>query len=187
MTTWLSKEDSGGETVFQKVMKSGSRPLAALLSEQQTRDQAAGDGPALHHAARTGDLEAASAALAAQGNPDVFDDRGETPLHAAVRNADRAMAKLLLAHGAGVNVATADGMTPLHWACVVGADEVVETLLAHGASITAQAWNVSGFTPIDMAALLGYKELARRLRSIRHPGLVRQDFGGYAAAAVWSR
>jgi ankyrin repeat protein len=121
--------------------------------------------PGLHRAAYYGFDDVVSAVLA-EGcvGPDEVDAHGETPLHIAVRMSNEEVAVTLLEHGASPNVASQRGMTPLHWAALTGQERLSDRLLAKHASADAQAWAAGGVTPVDVAMMMGQKELAKRMR-----------------------
>jgi cytochrome c len=89
----------------------------------------------IHDAAKSGDIAALEAALAA--GADVNENDGRVgPLHLAVTRGHFEAAKLLLARGADVNGDSAAG-APITIAAFKGNAKMVELLLAHGADPNA--------------------------------------------------
>ncbi len=99
--------------------------------------------------------------LAAGGDPNVKDHRGQTPLHYAAGLGRIVDLRALLAHGADVNLADSTGITPLHRAAASGFAEAARILLEHGAKVDAVQRDK--WTPLAYAARNGHAEAARVL------------------------
>ena len=84
-----------------------------------------------------------------------------TPLHIAALEGHRKVAVLLIAKGADVNMKNRCGEAPLHGAAARGHREVVELLIAKGADVSAKG---SGATPLELALMDDYEEIAELLR-----------------------
>jgi Ankyrin repeats (3 copies) len=82
------------------------------------------------------------------------------PLHLAVRGGDLNGATALLERGADPNEQDKLGMTPLHWAAIKGHMELARLLLFYEADIHLREHFSGGVTPVGMAQLLGYEEVA---------------------------
>ncbi|XP_014221888.1 ankyrin-1-like [Trichogramma pretiosum] len=131
------------------------------------------------HLAVYNKLERITEFLLSRGaNPNLANDKGETPLHVICRiNSDRLdymqfyeqekrIIELLLGRGADPNAADEDGFTPLHVVCQKKCDDyyerrscmndnayrnylsVIESMLRHGADPTLA--NVEGWTPLHL-------------------------------------
>ncbi|XP_063543871.1 poly [ADP-ribose] polymerase tankyrase [Cydia strobilella] len=118
----------------------------------------------LLEAARTGDVEAARAALDARPrlvNCRDVDGRHSTPLHFAAGYNRLPLAQLLLQRGADVHAKDKGGLVPLHNACSYGHYEVTELLVSCGAGVNAaDLWR---FTPLHEAAAKGKADIVRLL------------------------
>ena len=90
------------------------------------------------------------------------DDNGETPLHVAVREGKLETARVLL-DASDVNATSSVGMTALHWASLRGDAEMSELLLAYGADPRIRDEHLDGLTPILVAKVMEYPELAEAL------------------------
>ena len=66
-------------------------------------------------------------------DPELANDRGQTPLQAVSFKGDRAIAQVLIQGGAGVNGGGPDGKTPLMFAAMFDRLDLVDQLLEQGA------------------------------------------------------
>lgn len=107
----------------------------------------------LSEAAAGGDLEVASAILAAGADPDKPLAHGFTPLMRAAIREDTQMVRLLLEAGADYEATAQEGLTPLHVAAEAGAVEAVRTLLGAGADLNIRSHN--GMNTLQHAAAAG--------------------------------
>lgn len=94
-------------------------------------------------------------------NVNAIDDGGATPLFWASRGS-ASLVQLLLERGADPNVRITWGQTPLLAAADAGNAESVSLLLQHGADPEATQPDL-GFTPLGLAALLGYRDVAEAM------------------------
>jgi ankyrin repeat protein len=88
--------------------------------------------------------------LAAGSDPNIADDKGETPL--ILNSRDLQVAQMLIAHGANVNARAKDGFTPLLNAETI---ELTRLLLEHGADPFAKT--EQGETALDWARKMNRK------------------------------
>ena len=100
-------------------------------------------------AARRGDLEALTRAIAVGDELAAADSDGRTALHHAAITGDDRCAALLLAAGADVNAVDSAGWTPLHFAASGYHVSVAKALLDAGASVDAEDGH--GNTPLSNA------------------------------------
>jgi ankyrin repeat protein len=96
--------------------------------------------------------------LEAGADPNLADNKGETPLIVNAR--DTEIADMLISHGADVNAQADDGFTAL-----INADtpELTHLLLQHGANPFAKT--KQGQTALDWARQMGHKERAALLEA----------------------
>jgi ankyrin repeat protein len=96
----------------------------------------------LHFAAQDGDVEKATRLLNDGYQPNVFDDRGKTPLHYAAERGHLDVMRLLLASGADVNAhdERVIGNTPLREVADTCSFEVAKILIDAGADPTIPGW-----------------------------------------------
>ncbi len=113
-------------------------------------------------AARTGNLAALRAIVAAGGNVNAAGVDGTTPLLAAAVRGDADTAAFLLGHGARADQANRYGATPLRAAATAGNIKLAEALLTAGASPDAVRAE-SGDTPLMLAARAGHVAIVRAL------------------------
>lgn len=94
-------------------------------------------------------------------DPNVRNERRQTPLHLALKNdADSAVKSLLQYPGLDVNGINQDGETPLMLAAIKGRLDWVQALVRRGAEINDAGWNplhyaASGPNPAVVSWLLG--------------------------------
>ena len=122
-------------------------------------------------AAHHGRQEAVRLLLERGANPDLVDDRVQSPLAGAAFKGDAAMVDLLVAGGAAVDAAGADGRTALMYAAMFDRVEVIDVLLRHG----ARADRVDGDRPGEWQHALAMG--AGRAPAARANGRVAADQG----------
>jgi ankyrin repeat protein len=96
-------------------------------------------------------------------DPSERDNRGETPLHKAVRRGHANAVRALLDSGADVDTLDGRGLTALHWVALNGRGDLAEMLLDAGARPSVRNQITGELTPLAMAKLMGYEELAQIL------------------------
>lgn len=111
----------------------------------------------LHYAAVRGDVATIDRILAEDGDIDVRNAAGRTPLAEAAKRGRLTAVRALLHRGAEIDVYdTQSGFTPLHLAAEGNHAAVVRRLLAAGASVNARnQWNQ---TPLWQAAWQAWHE-----------------------------
>ena len=124
----------------------------------------------LHRAANQGEADRVRQYIKEGENLDCRDFYGETPLHKAAREAHLNVVELLATHGANINAGDNYGLTPLHWTVLVGSETVAAFLLDAGADVNARDYFVGNMTPLGLAKLMRYPDLAHLLS--RHGGAV---------------
>jgi ankyrin repeat protein len=133
---------------------------ATLLVTTATAAAAAGPITVVD-AAKAGDHQALSAALARKADVNAPEADGTTALHWAVRAGDREAVALLLKAGANANAANRYGMTPLPLAAANGDVAMVEALLKAGADANLAVGD--GQTPLMVAARTGSVPIVKTL------------------------
>jgi ankyrin repeat protein len=164
-THWYYSMDADGETPVSRAAKSGHLALMELMTRQREEDApevSAGDS-LLQRAAYWGLDNAVRKLLDGGANPAERDRRGETALHKAARRGHLDAVEMLLGSGVDVNEANQYGMTALHWVALNGRCDVAECLLAAGADPNTRDGYTGGLTPLAVAKLMGYEELAALL------------------------
>lgn len=111
--------------------------------------EAAGGDPA------TGILELL---LSHGADPNIHDNRGQTPLHVAVAGGKAANVAMLISHGADPDAVEEKGWTPLHLAVREPDLAVVSLLIEKGASVNLK--NRRGMTPLALARAIKANILA---------------------------
>uniref|UniRef100_UPI0035902682 ankyrin-3-like n=1 Tax=Myxine glutinosa TaxID=7769 RepID=UPI0035902682 len=172
-----------GFTPLAVALQQGHEPAVATLLESDIRRPGSREGqggesnrpapprtrlPALHAAARKGDMQAVGIIL--DGGHHIESDMmmnkensssGFTALHIAAHYGSQDVAVLLLDRGADCNFKANNGITPLHVSAKRGHTELVTTLLDHGATIDAGTRD--GLTPLHCAARSGHESTVRLL------------------------
>lgn len=162
---WLCTTDIFGETPLTRVSKAGRMELANIMLMQELEDHLryVGYMPPLHRAAYFDYGDAIEDLIEDGVDPSEQNDRGETALHLAVRLGNENAVRALLKSGMDVDAPSSLGMTALHWATLTGQRRIAELLVAHGANPQAHEWISGGLTPIRMAHIMGYHDLAETL------------------------
>jgi ankyrin repeat protein len=119
------------------------------------------DDPDLVHEAEIGDLNAARATLRNNGQVDIVNDQGVTPLMRAAEHGHAPMAKLLLDAGAQINRPDVLGKTALIWAAEGGDGDVIDLLIKSGARLEQST--KEGITPMMAAARTGQVDAVQHL------------------------
>ena len=101
------------------------------------------------------------ASIKYDGNINLANNEGDTPLHQAASLGHIQLVNALLENGANVNLTNNYGDTPLHQAASLGHTEVVSTLIEYSADVNLA--NNEGQTPLSWAAYPGYTEIVRAL------------------------
>eukprot|EP00966_Prymnesium_polylepis_P317876 7343212-Prymnesium_polylepis.1 len=117
--------------------------------------------PALHKAAKAGDLEQLAQLVGRAGCSIDEKDAGESALHLAAEEGHTEAVLMLLEHGADVNGTTDDGWTALHCAAQSENADVVALLLSRGADLHART-QISA-TALHCAAFNGRLDAAKVL------------------------
>jgi len=151
-----------GRTPLMFAAYRGSTGMVRLLLDKGANvNAAAGQGTALHWAARWGQPGVAELLIARGADLEARYEHGGTPLHDAVAVGYEKVAALLLEKGADVNAKSGAGGMPLHDAVANRRKSIVELLLAKGADINAE--DAEGKSPLQWATAQGYKEIATLL------------------------
>lgn len=102
--------------------------------------------PLHYFSCRPGKTYAVLAILNKDGNANLQDSGGNTPLHLACQSNLREVVSLLLERGARVEARNHDGMTALHLAALRSSEDVLDVLVDNGADVNAQ--DSQGNTPL---------------------------------------
>ncbi len=117
--------------------------------------------------ARTGNLDAIRAGIAARADVDQRDAEGRTPLYLAAQQGHVDVARALLAAGANVNIADRNADTPYYVAALARHAELTGILLDAGADrVGTRAY---GGTPLIAIAERGWVDVAREI--LRRPNI----------------
>jgi cytohesin len=162
ITEWLYRVDEDCQTPLSRAAQTSHMALTELLLRQEAEDRAQSlEGSSLlHKASSLGLDEATELLLSGKSDPNEFDKYGETPLHKAARHGHLHIAELLLRQGANPNVRNVFGLTPLHWIALNGRADIGELLLNSGADPFVADDYLDGLTPINLAEIMGYRQLA---------------------------
>ena len=108
--------------------------------------------PALHQAARRGNLTKVKQLLKGKGKAKANEanEFGDTPIMWAAHEGNASVVAYLIAVGANVKATDKEKMTPLHLATIGGHCEIIAALLSKGAN--AKAMDGNGFAALHFAA-----------------------------------
>ena len=96
-----------------------------------------------------------------QGNINVQDQNGLTPLITACEQGDHKLVKQVIKKGAYVDLQAEDGWTPLLMACREGHTDITKTLIKNYASVNLS--DKTGRTPLMTASAAGNKKIIELL------------------------
>jgi ankyrin repeat protein len=112
------------------------------------------------------------------GNVNVVDDSGRTPLHHAIEAGHLEIVRFLLKQGAKIDMSRSDKSTPCHIAAATGNVEVLRLLLGRGEKGPClKALNDQGSTPLHLAAAGGHAKAVDYLLSVGAPVNSRRSYG----------
>ncbi|WII73476.1 ankyrin repeat domain-containing protein [Bdellovibrio sp. 22V] len=109
--------------------------------------------------ARNGDIKSTLRYLATNGDPNVVNHKGHSPLMLAAYNGHSILVDLLLEYGADANSRDNSGSTILMGVSFKGHVEIARRLIANGAEI--HAINNNGQTALMYAEAFGREEIVR--------------------------
>jgi ankyrin repeat protein len=148
---------------FQLARSGDAAELAAVLEAGLPVDVRNQNGDSLlmlasynaHH-------DAARMLLARGADPNLTNDREQTPLAGAAFKGDAVMIRLLVDHGAEIDGRCADGKTALIFAAMFDRVEAFEELIAAGAS--AELHDAAGASALDIARAMGAERVLQKLK-----------------------
>lgn len=178
-----------GEGIHDAVLRGDMKELDLMLAEGVDVNETDGDGnTALMYALSLEKDEFTSKLLAAESDPKIRNDYGNTPLHAAVIYNKLDKVKLLVEEkNTGVEEGNEQGQTPLHYAAFLGYLPVVQYLLGQGASLEKR--DKAGYTALHYAAQNGKVEILTFLqeKKIDLNAVTAQGFSPLHLAVVYGK
>jgi ankyrin repeat protein len=164
---WLHTVDEQCKTPLERAIRSNHMALTELLLRQEAEDGLTSyEGSSLlHKASALGLHEAVKRLMLDRADPNQLDKYGETPLHRAARHGHLETAKVLIEYGANVNAKNVFGLSPLHWVALNGHLPLAEVLMHAGADPNASDEYLDDLTPLTLASIMGYEELAECMES----------------------
>ena len=164
----INHEDELGRSAIFSAVERGPDVVRWCLSAGSEVDEPDNGGATpLFFAAQNGNAQVMRLLLDAGADPKRTTADGDTPLHAASKHEEVDAVFVLLEHGAQVDVVSGDGgMTALHNATLHACPRNVIKLLSAGANPSAVVCapaDAEGETPIHLAVLYGYIEIAELL------------------------
>lgn len=152
------------QLVFQLVRDGKADELKRSLEMGLPVNIRTGNGDSLLMlASYNGHYEMTKLLLAHGADPELANDRQQTPLAGVAFKGYKDIAELLIENGANVNATTPDGKTALMFAAMFNQLEVVECLLTHGAD--ASMMTDEGKTALILADAMGAADTRERLRN----------------------
>ena len=170
-SNWITAMDERGETPVSRALKCGHLAVGDLVLSRDVAARNYKDEQLtpLHWAAQQGEARLLLQYLERGENIEARDLQGETPLHKGAREGHLDVVETLVAHGAEINARDNYGLTPLHWVALAGSEGAAAFLLDSGADVNTRDYFMGGMTPLGLAKLMGYNDLAQLLS--RHGGV----------------
>ncbi|XP_070561431.1 uncharacterized protein [Ptychodera flava] len=129
----------------------------------------------LHHAARSGNIEALTKLCENRGNVNVVGNHGNTPLYMAACAGRLKAVQLLLKYGADVTVVCDREKTLLHKAAEWGHYDVVQFFVSQ-CHIDVNARSKDGITPLHLAAAYGNTDIVTFLLDHKASSTIRSHY-----------
>ncbi len=152
------------ERIFDMARQGDLEQLQPLLEQGLPSNLRNSNGDSLLMlAAYNGHRDAAALILQHGGDPELANQRCQTPLAGVIFKGDMAMVELLLEQGANANGCPVGGKPPLMYAAMFDRTDILQRLLAAGAD--PQAVDAEGNTALKLAMAMGATEAATLLRA----------------------
>ncbi|XP_070561444.1 ankyrin-3-like [Ptychodera flava] len=129
----------------------------------------------LHHAARSGNIDALTKLCENRGNVNVVGNHGNTPLYMAACAGRLKSVQLLLKYGADVTVVCNREKTILHKAAEWGHYDVVQFFVSQ-CHIDVNARSKDGITPLHLAAAYGNTDIVTFLLDHKASSTIRSHY-----------
>jgi ankyrin repeat protein len=143
----------------------------AYLSDEDIKTEDSQGNQLIHWAALNGNQKLVNLLIAKGADVNANNYHGDTPIVWAARNGRKDVVELLLTKGANVNVKYNEGSTPLQMA--ISLEEIerynddykqtIKLLIAKGSDINVKALLDNGRTPLHLAALANWPDVAEML------------------------
>ena len=176
------KNGRGEEPLAWAALRGHRRASTALLRHGASEDSVDDRGySVMHHAAQNNHVHLLEYYHRRGCDVDCPDSKGRAPIHWACYMNHERTAEWLIRKGADIHRIDVEQCTPLHWAAIKGSYKTVKILLRSGASDVLDNPDVTGMTPVQLAAdkaakvsvfqihkKLKYRKLVEYLREASH-------------------
>ena len=175
------KNGRGEEPLAWAALRGHRRASTALLRHGASEDSLDDRGySVMHHAAQNNHVHLLDFYRRRGCDVDRPDSKGRAPIHWACYMNHERTAEWLIRKGADIHRIDVEQCTPLHWAAIKGTYKTVKILLRSGASDLLDNPDVTGMTPVQLAAdkaakvsdpqlKVKYRKLVEYLRSVEGP------------------
>jgi cytochrome c len=155
----LAPLSSEAAAIHDAAQKGDVAAIAAALDTGANVNESDGTATPLYYAVRRGHFEAAKLLIERGADVNMPSALGALPLAPAAGRGKIEFIKLLLDHGANPN-SVIDSETVLHIAVKRGCLDCVKALVEAGADVNAQTSDSQNRTPVHIAKLLGFPQVA---------------------------
>ena len=183
------KNGRGEEPLAWAALRGHRRASASLLRHGASEDSIDDRGySVMHHAAQNNHVHLLDYYRRRGCDVDRPDSKGRAPIHWACYMNHERTAEWLVRKGADIHRVDVEQCTPLHWAAIKGTHRTVKVLLRNGASDLLDQPDVTGMTPVQLAAdkaakvndpqlRVKYRNLVRYLRNVEGPFKIKKHLG----------
>jgi palmitoyltransferase len=179
----------GEEPLAWAALKGHRRASAALLKHGASEEAIDDRGySVMHHAAQNNHVHLLDYYRRRGCDVDRPDSKGRAPIHWACYMNHQRTAEWLVRKGADIHKMDVEQCTPLHWAAIKGTLSTVKVLIRNGAADVLDNPDVTGMTPVQLAAdkaakvndptmRVKYRRVVDYLRTVEGPFKIKKRLG----------
>jgi palmitoyltransferase ZDHHC13/17 len=183
------KNGRGEEPLAWAALRGHRRASAALLRHGASEEAIDDRGySVMHHASQNNHVHLLDYYRRRGCDVDRPDSKGRAPIHWACYMNHERTAEWLVRKGADIHRKDVENCTPLHWAAIKGTYKTVKVLIRNGAADLLDMPDITGMTPVQLAAdkaakvndptmRVKYRKLVDYLRTVEGPFKIKKRLG----------